>query len=476
MSPTERWERLPVLALLAFLMSTMRLAVRQLNQLLPALAILLVASPTVRNSVLAAVGALLVVLLVITVMRYLRFKFQTSEEQIQVRQGVLQRSELVLEFDRIQQADIQQPFYLRPFGLALLKLQGAGSQANEVDLGGVPLRRARELQRLILAQSTIEPESADAAATAPQTPTADFEFRLGAAEVLRIGLMQNALLLLGVIAAVAFSNPQMQERLQEAVLEWTAQFDSTREAVLIMGGIGLAVLGLLVLGSMLYYFNQYYGYHLKRHDQRYRYTAGLLNTLSRSMKVQKLQLVVSKQGLIARLLRRRQLILHQAGGHQQAERFTIPAVTKEREAAIFTDLNIPAARWQRVHPALIPRYLMLPAALGWLVVNYWGAAAVLLLMLLARWRWWACYQWSLAQGWLAVRQGLLGQQRRFLPAAKVQGVKLTRSPWQRLLGLASLRVASAGGPLTLSCLPEIEARALQQQLISTAAVERRRWM
>jgi len=71
---------------------------------------------------------------VLLVLAWLRFQYRVSADTIQVQQGIFTRQSLTLEFDRIQNVRIETPIYLRPFGLARLSIESAGSSSEEVHL------------------------------------------------------------------------------------------------------------------------------------------------------------------------------------------------------------------------------------------------------------------------------------------------------------------------------------------------------
>ena len=70
-------------------------------------------------------------------LRWLRFRFCIVDDKVLVRSGVFHREEISVEFGRIQNISIREPFYMRPFGLALLSIDTAGSGQKEIVLGGI---------------------------------------------------------------------------------------------------------------------------------------------------------------------------------------------------------------------------------------------------------------------------------------------------------------------------------------------------
>lgn len=487
-SEAVSWKRLPLLALLFFLMSSLRLAVKQGYQALPALVPMFIFLEKFRTylPLIAAVG--LLVLVVATVLRYLRFFYAVERhsdgDRVRVRQGVFNHTDLSLGFDRIQQADVYQPFYLRPFELAVLKLQSAGSKAQEVEIAGLPLAWSRELQQEILKQSSgTRPASGaastpdDSAISFPGAGAPDFELNLPPTEILRVGLMQNVLLVFAVLAGVVFSNQHFNDYVESKIEAYIEGFEALSQAILVMSLWVAAGIVVLVLGTVIFYFNQFYNYRLTRHGDKYQYKAGLLSSLSRSFRVYKLQYILVRQGIMGRLIRRRSMRISQAGGFAaMRERFTIPVLNQQNLRACATDLQLPEPRWHSVHWALATRYILVPAIAAFVLLNLWQASVITLFLIWIRYRWWKRFQWHYDGKWLGLKTGIFSDKLQWIPAEKAQVISLYRGPVQRLFGLATLRVAGASGTIEVACMKETDAVELKQELVNLVAASRKRWM
>lgn len=477
MSPTIAWQRLPVIALIFFFLSSLRLIAKHAYNALPAFVAIFVGLRSMLQYWPYALLALIIILLITTVLRYRRFTFALEPERIRVREGVFSRVELNLDYERIQQADIRKPIWFKPFNLAILQLQSAGSKGSEVEVAGLPVQLAEQLQYDIMqATKAVADESGEAAATG--NASANFELQLPHTEILRVGLIQNALIVAGVLLALLFSNQVVSTFVVEWVEGFVEGYASAWQGVIILIGFGIAALMVLMFAAVLFYFNQYYRYHLRRVGDRVAYTAGLITHLSRSFRMPKLQLVEFRQGVVARLLRRSQMRILQAGGiSDKAEgRFTVPVLNAHNKALVSNDLKLPTAKWHRVGGWIIPRYWLIPSlAAGW-IVDLWAAPIVFVVMLLLRWLWWRNLGWYFDGNWIAVRQGLFGCSERFAPAAKMQRITLLSGPIQRRLGFCGLKIYTAGGALTLPWLRKATADKIYTEMLTLTANNNKRWM
>src|SRR5215211_4531562 len=115
-----------------------------------------------------------------------------------------------------------------------------------------------------------------------------------------------------------------------------------------------------------------------------------------------------------------------------------------------------------------------PLALLLAARRQWWLLALGALILLA----WSALEWlrrsyTLEGGALRLEEGVLSRQLRAVPFDRIQQVDLVRKPLHRLLGVATLRVETAGGgsaaEVDLDVVTLAEARALRSSLLRAKA-------
>src|SRR5690606_12086748 len=136
-------------------------------------------------------------------------------------------------------ADIAQPFYFRPFGLATLGLESAGSAGQEVNIPGLPFRFASDVKQRILEHHREGGEEQD---DSPAEVPADFEIHLSWSEVARYGLMFNGLIFLAPVLAPFLS------RLNPSMEQWLLALQGTPLQQWMAGLSPSAIAGLLEIG------------------------------------------------------------------------------------------------------------------------------------------------------------------------------------------------------------------------------------
>lgn len=474
------WSRLPPVAVVFFFLKGLNQLVKQGYQMIPALVSIWVFAEPVRAWIPGILSVAATLFVVVAILRYLRFRYQVSPERIRLKQGVLKRSELNLDMARIQQADIQLPWYLRPFQLRVVRLESAGSKSQEVVLVGLTLQRAEEIKQAVEAASGLTESTAshEQEAVENESSRGAFQLNLPLTEVLKIGLMHNPLLVVGVMAGFVFSNSVSRDILDGWLETYGSLVSGTTFAIVFLLSIVVGILVLVVLGTVLLMANTYYQYKLTRVEQRYSYSAGLLSSLNRSFSVRKLQGVVVRQSFLARGLKRFSMELAQAGGvGGRKERFVVPIVSEAQKQLLLQDLQIPAVNyWSRLHPWTIGRWVVLPSVLVGVFTAAWVGAVCFLVFIGLKTLLWRQRAWYYQDNWLATRKGFIGHVERWMPSAKLQCVRWQQGPVQKRLGIGNLTIYSASVTYKLRDIRQADAEQLQAALVAQTRQCQLSWM
>lgn len=493
---TGQLQRVSPIALLYFFGRAIATFLRQLSNFIPVLVILFATSPDMRWFMLTGLSiALPTALIGFTLLNWWCFRYAITDLRLEVRQGILRRKQLTLDFDRIQQADVREPWYFRPFKLAVLGVESAGSDSQEVELAGLSHAQAYAHKERMLQEANTSAQAQEGNDDAsPQTRTL---FRLPLWEVARYGLIHNPILLFIPILLYPLSQFERLDDVFESVvvpyieraMDTVTQYPQTE---LLWLGITAAVVVLLlvIIGvSMLIAVVRFYNYQLDIHDGRYHAHMGLVNKTSRSFQSVRLQRVIINQGIVATALRRVSVRINQTGQgkSQQLDKvFFVPILTRSRCQQLSRELALETPVWQSVHWASMLLPWLTTTVLVTLVValisqfsftavmhSLWISALVALVVQWLSWRKRGLY---MGERWFATRRGMIGQQQRFIPNVKVQAISLTQGPWLRLWGMAKLQVYSAAGRDTVAWLPYAQLKTLQQDLLQRTALHQGRWM
>jgi putative membrane protein len=504
----SEWHRTSPVAVLFILLRTARQVV--VNSL-PAVVIVAAAfasGGSGRKALMVGGAILLLVLGVVgAVLSWLRFRFRIAGDRVLVRSGVLKREELTVEFGRIQNVNVREPFYMRPFGLVVLGIDTAGSNQKEILLGGIPKKGALQIRETILSADRTAQDADDPSGA----PGEDASLLLSrdTGDIAIYGLTANFILWFLIAIGAVFSAGESSEKM----LSWLAdRFHlvdlvtqmqvslGVVEQFLLAAGLVLAVLLLLPLISVLGAVFRHHGYRLSVAGETYSRVGGLLTRHEESLKRHKIQAVVLKQNAVARLFKRSnmQLRVAQAGSGAEGGQlpvagkatFMVPALHASESGMLLTEFLPGCApgevRYSRINRRrlltvviVFAAVLSIPATLALGALVSWKFVVVPLLAAalagLAGYRYWTRAGYAVDGEHGFVRHGFIGTTTTAFPLFKVQRVDISQSPGQRKRGLAHLVVHLASHSMTVHFIAIRDAETFRDLALYHAEASNRAW-
>jgi putative membrane protein len=487
----------------------------QLRQfLLPLVALLVFGGRGDRDEMWTTVTALIViaVLVGVSILQYLSFRYQIGREAISVRSGVVSRNRREIPFARIHNVVVHQNPLHRLFGVAELRLESAGGNRPEAEMRVLKLSQALALEQLVRQRGQAVPPPLPDGPQAPGTTESTAAsgdtvlLQLPPAEVLRIGLLSNR----GWVAVLAAWGAAYQffprgyvgdviehhgrqavgyaSHLHPATWVWVVV------AVVTVGGFWTLLRVLSVALALL----RYHGFRLTEHERRLTVASGLFTRMRTSVARRRIQAWTLRETALQRWFGRRQLRIDIAAGSGSGDEdgrdlrelapLARPAACDALLQHLLPQLQWPPSQWRAVPQRgwwrlCLPALVIVPLLAAGAVFETGPWGAVLLAWLpwsaLRAHREMARMGWYLDGQYVAVRGGWWTRWWRLAELDKVQAVRLNRSPLDRLLGTACVWLDTAGATgsiaLRLRFLPEVEARGVLEQLGEALAKRRLRW-
>lgn len=498
------WQRTPLITIAFFLLKQLKQFVTNLSNLIPVLAAVFVAGKNAVWLPFALAGAYLLFTIINAVLQQRFFLYAIADDAVHIRSGLFNRQHLTLRYERIQQAEIHEAWYFRPFKLTILSVDSAGSAGKEVMIPGLSMPLAQQLrQRMLEAHSN--PNSAPAADDATVSVDADVEQHFPTSEIIRAGIIDNKLFVL--LAVLIYPISQL-DLLDDYVVPWVqanVSWLSEDNAWLLVSGAVIAGLAVLFLLAIIVSLVTYHDLKLSIRGARFQAKSGALSIRTLSFRYPKVQAVYLRRNLRARLLKRSVVRVSQlqprqvqGGAQPGGQQFILPVVDADFLQRFRFLLRMPAnaqIHWQRLSNlallgpsvwlallAPIAAVLLFFAAetgalglvftaLGWLLLQA---------LIIMRWR---NYGYSFvssttepSEQWFVVRRGILSRNENWYPRHKVQQIDVEQGPWLRLLGFAHLVLHTAAGSESIEFLPHEKALQLQQDWTQDIARNHRRWM
>ena len=429
-------------------------------------------------------------LVLVSLAQYFTYRFRVEGDGIVIRSGLFQKSLRHIPFQRIHNVALHQSLLHRIFGVAEVKLESAGGMKAEGEMRVLSLADAHALEELVRSHGRAP---VDTTGAAPAAPPATELLSLPTREVVRLGLISNRGMIL-VAAAFGVLAQSGSDLLGDAIGEWIKLLMGWGKELQLgfvgwlVGALSLLLVAVVALRllSVLLALLQFHGFSLTESGRRLSVQRGLLTRVRANMPRRRIQAWSLRESLTHRWLGRRSLRVDSASveavNDQRSVRDLVPVATPGDMDRLIRHLlpqaTWPLQDWRPLHPRAWRRQFTLPAVIALAVTavltsreGAWGLAMLATLpLLLLRARIWARHAgYSLEGGLVAVREGWLDKSWRFAETGKLQAIKLSRSPFDRHHGMATLVLDTAGASplepaLRIRYLPEDEARRLHDQL------------
>ena len=435
-----------------------------------------------RVLILAAFG--LIVAGVAGFLMWWRFRYGVGERDIVIEAGVFSRKRRVIPFERVQDIAIEQRLLARLFGTARVRIETGGASADEGHLDSIALADAHRLRDIVRGRSA-----------AGEAPDRDEDepvlFAMAPGRVLFSGLFNFSLVFVaGIFAALQYADELGVYDPKELMLPFERE---GRKTWLVASLYLLPVLVLLgFTAGVLRTFARDFGFRLTRTAAGLRRRRGLFTLSEAVIPIRRIQLAAIESGFVARALGWHRLAFQTLGAdpREQGLQTAAPFARTDELSPILAEAGYRDAGtvggWDRGPRRSILRRAFVPllgtaATLAAALVSepLAGVATGLLLLAVAlsplRW---SRHAHATSEEAFLVTEGVLRRRLRIMPFARAQSIDVLRSPLQRLLGLATVAVDTAGAsrlhPHAAVDLDRAQAEALAARLLELARGARRR--
>lgn len=494
MIDSEQWQRLAPLALVFIILNGLQKFIRE-NLFLfvgagAGFAFVDWLGP--RQLLLASLAVLLMVV-ASAVIFHRRFRFCLEDDAIRVRKGLFEKKELRLRFARIQNIQLGEPFYYKPFGLVRFSLETPGAAEKEVELPGIP-RALAEAMRDRIAGFQADPgvnegvQQAELDAPGPVAASEDLLFQAGIARLFVHGMSSHQVWL--ILGAMAYLFGSLFERFSqrlEDVHMVQALADTMMSGWMLVLVLFVLLVGVLFLISGVLAIVRFFGFRLADRSGRVVAVGGLLDRREQSVSREKITGLTLKQSPLGRFWGSWYLLVRQTqSGNQDPanarQGFVVPGMRRS-DFYLVHDL-VPGWDVPEQMQRISPRFRII-FWLRWLVlagtavaVSAWWqgpgelptvslAAALLLVSLIIHFRY-RRWGWHVDGRQIWVRQGLVGQSLEVFDLERVQQVRVNQSPYQRRHQLANLQLVLPQGSVTIPFLPTDQAADLANRALFAA--------
>ena len=442
----------------------------------------------------------LILLIVISVLTWLRFTYAIEPGGLRVEHGVFVRKKLWIGKERVQSVDTTAGILHRLFGLKKLQVETAGGKKPEAELNGITseegLRISRglgmsEAERVAPADvdtwetttpaypaEASEPAHTQSASTPVPAKTLAIR-KLGIGDLAMYSATSGKIGVVLAVAAAAFS--QLSEWLEQTFDVWgfISEWYGSRWVVLLI----LLLLAFAWLLAFIGSFVKEYGFTLQLREDKLVIERGLLERNQITVPLRRIQAI----HLIEPLLRRPfgwvtvHIVTAGYAGKEGQSALLFPFIRK-KELPGFLEQFAPQFQmpdtWERLERRALRHYLLLPMvftilvcipAIIWIPENYgWFSLILPIVTLVGCILGYRQTGWALGDNQISIQYGSFNKHQGLVPKRRVQWHRISQSIFQRRRSLAHLTLSLASGAAAASFsirhAPQHSAEALSNWL------------
>lgn len=439
---------------------------------------------------IAGAGALLAGLFAL--LYWYRFTYGIDDAQLVIESGVLSRNRRTIPFDRIQDVSIEQRLLARLFRVATVRIETGAGGKDEGLLDAVSIAEAAAMRDRVRRHRAAGQPSAEAA-TGEDDDVGRALFSMPLGRVLTAGLFNFSLVIFAAIGAVwQYFGAYIPDRYFDP-RPWIGEDGAALRGLVSIATVALSIAALVLVGlvtGILQTLAREYGFLLTRTETGLRRERGLFTRTDVVIPMPRIQAAIVSTGLVKKRFGWREMALQSLGtdSGEGTHHVVAPFARDAELRPIFAEIALPPAAeapaFSRVSPLMIlrrgfPATLLLAvllASAAYASGMSWLWLALPIPALLAAWQH-RIHGHARRGGHLFVRNGVRRQGVTVLPRRNIQSVSLSRGPVQRLFGLATIRIGTAGAPrvapLAIVDLPAAEARALMDGWLCPVAAATR---
>jgi putative membrane protein len=360
------------------------------------------------------------IVLVAGVISWLVTRWQVADGVLRIETGLIRRQSLRFPLSQVQAIDVVQTGLARVFGLAELRLRMAGADSSGGRLACMPLADAERLRAQLLAMGhaaapAVTQVGASAGAAAPSAAAPPRPERVlfrvqserlaGAIILSRSGAYAGAVIAVVILVIALTGKPGVI--------------------------VPFLVFGFGVVASVWRRFNTEYGTVVAEAPDGLRLRSGLVQTAAETIRPGRVQAVRIVEPLFWRAFGWCRLEVDVAGARQRREnrsegqrlRALIPVGSRADAEQMLGELLTTPPRPTRPAPA---------SARVKTLLSYHFLA------------------WAGDDRYVVASRGRICRKTTWVPLEKVQSIRWVQGPWQRRLGLATVRLDVAGRRVTAS--------------------------
>jgi len=430
----------------------------------------------------------------ITALVWSRFTYQIGSKEIRIKNGLLNRNNRSIPFDRIQDVSLEQKIIGRILGLTTVRFETGSGGGEDGELDALKLEDGEALRDIVRDYKSGSDAGDETAAEVTKEEKPPI-FAMDNRRILTAGFFNFSFILLAVLGTIA---QNLDFLLPDGFFDPRNWIESVTELESInglsagarIGGVLAAIASLIAIGvvsGVVRTFIREYGFRLDQVDTGqpgFRRRRGLFTLTDMVMPMHRVQAAIITTGPIRKFFGWYHLKFQSLAGDPsgQTDHSAAPCAKLNELAPIIDETQITNLSEELEFESVDHAFWWRDAVITWLVLKvtalglgffvHTGFFALILLalpLIAIQFLNWRNHKYALSHAQLFVRTGWWRRKLTIVPLRKIQTVDVDQSPLDHPLELATVTIGVAGGsalaPLKIMDVGIEKAKVLRSQLI-----------
>ena len=485
-------------AIFLILLKYFRIVVRQLWPIL----IIVIINPRSDKGIMiiTVVMGVVFISLIYSILAYTRYYFFIQNNELCVRSGVFRKTVLNVPFDRIQSVDFKRNIVHQFLNVISVQIDTAGSKGSELELDAIEQSTAEELREIVLAYKraktvSTQPEGELPIEVPPVREIPELILSLNSSDLIKVGVSENHLRTAAIIFVFFIG---LADDLDQILgLDVYGRLEDTTNAMSLVGILATLVaipffIAVSFAITLIRTVLKYYGLKFWREGQSFKVVSGLFTRNEKTIQKSKIQLIRWLTSPLKQLFGIFQMNIYQATNFEQnTDKSLVIPGCYQQQVDHTLDVIVPSFRQSefashQMDVSIVYRMVFL---FGFLPAIFFGFLAWFndgftqwLLVLIFPLSVWMGYQYQkkrrfkIHPDFIVSEGGIFGRSYKLVEIFKIQSVHIQSSPLQRMRGLTSLYIYTAGGEISFPFLKENIARSARDYIMYRIEKDHHSWM
>lgn len=485
-------------AIVLILLKYFRIVVRQLWPIL----LIVIINPRSNKGliIISIVMAVVVISLIYSIVAYTRYYFFIKNNELCVRSGVFRKTVLNVPFERIQSVDFKRNIVHQLLNVVSVQVDTAGSKGSELEIDAIEQERAEQLREIVIEYKRKKTATVFSDPSLPpelpqEREAPELILSLSSKDLIKVGISENHLRTAAIIFAFFVG---IADDLDQLVgVDLYGRLEDTTNAMSLLGILATLVAIPIFIGfsffiTLISTVLKYYGLKFWREGQSFKVVSGLFTRNEKTIQKPKIQLIRWVTSPLKQIFGIYQMNIYQAANIEQNKDRSLvipgcykPQVDHTLDAIVPTFRNSEFSS-HKMDATIVYRMVFL---FGFLPAVFFGFFAwwnegftqwlLVLIFPLAIWMGRA-YQtkrrFKIHPDFIISESGIFGHIFKLMEIYKIQSVMIESSPFQRMRGLTTLHIYTAGGNITFPYLNEKIAKQARDYIMYRVEKDKRSWM